>query len=96
MRLDKISREMGADRLWIPNCNRKKYDAEARSYLEEMKIADEKRLQELIVKWRCRVDWLRNHPRAFIAPPLLCQKIGETEQDYWDRCHEAGGFYYAE
>ena len=94
--IDDIGKAMAADRLWIPECNRKKFDQEAESYFAEMKIANAQRLENLLEDWKARVDWLKNNQRAFTAPPLLCQHVGESKENYWKRCYKAMGGYYAE
>lgn len=91
---NEVGKEMAAARMWIPEVNRKKFDTETKSFHDAMRTAETaERFNALLDQWRSRAEWLRENPRASAAPPCLARQFGESNDQYMERCYQAGGFY---
>lgn len=89
-----IGREMTIARKSVPVCNRAKFDVEAEDYFREIceavRTGNLPLAAELYRRWHRRVVWLAGDPDCHHAPPCLVRKEGETEEEYRNRCHQAG------
>lgn len=90
----KIEESIARERMSIPTCNRTKFDAEAKSYLAEMVISDDRRFQQLASKLWERTQLMRQSDLSK-APPLLCRKVNETTAAYLERIYKEGGYCHA-
>ena len=93
--LDSLRASITEQRVRIPLLNRKKFDAEVKSYLAEMEVASDERFNLLCEKLWQRTMWLQSCRKAISAPPLLCRKINESREAYLDRIYAEGGYHYA-
>lgn len=91
---DEIGREMTIARKSVPVCNRAKFDVEAEDYFREIceafRTGDMVRAERLYRRWERRIVWLAGDPDCRLAPPCLVRKEGETDDEYRNRCHQAG------
>lgn len=90
--ISKIKTAVLSERMMMPACNSDKFMKEAESYLAEMTTADDERGKQLCDELWKRTCWLKEHG-ASTAPPLLCRRIGESNDDYLNRIYQEGGYY---
>lgn len=91
--VQKIGREMSAQRMKVPIQNRPKFDIESRDFFTAISQAaaekNERRFAALLRQWGSRVGWLTNEPRCCSAPPCLVRHDGEATEKYLQRCYDA-------
>lgn len=91
--LQKIGREMSASRMNVPLQNRRKFDIESKDFFNAIgraiRTGHDDRAAALLRQWETRVVWLTDEPRCFSAPPCLVREIGESREDYLNRCYDA-------
>ena len=85
-----LGKKMSLDRIRVPECNRRKFDAEAKEYLAEYEsTADPHRKEEISSAWDRRVLFLSGELLCCHAPPCLPRHAEESEEEYMDRCYAA-------
>lgn len=94
--LKQIGSAISAERMKIPECNRRKFDAEAEDLFREirktLKLQNLNRVKKLLDGWSRRLAFLSEISDCFLAPPRLLRKEGESVKEYCERCYSKGGF----
>ena len=87
MTIDRIKEIILRERNKVMYCNRDLYDLVCNSYVREM----QKRKEDLTSVLSLRIRTMQSRDVSMI-PPLLCQRRGETNNDYITRCYYAGDY----